>query len=154
MNYFVKITVSLLFCLNFHFIRAEKNDIDSLKGILPGATAAEKIKINYQIGSQFFSSLPDSSIHYFNEALRLSQEMGNDTVAGKCLYRIGILDFNSGAYEKSIANLFSALKIFERLQEKSRTLLCLQYLGMAYNEQGMYGEALDYAKQSLKFPGR
>jgi adenylate cyclase len=150
MNYFVKKTVSLLFCLNIQFLHAEKNDIDSLKKILSGATTIEKVKINYQIGAQFFRLSSDSSMHYFNEALKLSREISNDTLAAKCLYRIGILGFNSGAYEKAIGNLFGALKIFERYDDKRRAIRCLQYLGMAYNEQGMYGEALDYGKQSLE----
>jgi tetratricopeptide (TPR) repeat protein len=132
------------------FIHAEKNDIDSLKNILPGARSEEKMRINYLIGSQFLKLLPDSAIRYYVEALKLSKEIHNDTFTARCLNKIGNLDYYSGDYEKAIGNLFSALKIFERLRDKQRTMVCLQYLGMAYNDQGMYDKALDYAKQSLE----
>lgn len=149
MNYFVKITVTLLFCLTIHFSNAKTDNIDSLKNILPGATPIEKIKINYRIGTYFSGLSPDSAIHYFNEGLRLSREISNDTLAARCTYRIGILNFNTGDYEKAIGNLFSSLKTFERYGDKSRAIRCLQYLGMAYNEQHMFDKALEYAKQSL-----
>ncbi len=149
MNYFVGIAAALLFCLNIHFVYAENKEIDSLKNSIPGAPAIEKIKINYLIGSRFFNSFPDSAIQYYNEALMLSQEINNDTFAAKCLNKIGDLNFNSGEYEKAIGNLYRALKIFERYQDKRRAMRCFQYLGMAYNEQRMFDKALDYAKQSL-----
>jgi adenylate cyclase len=150
MNYFTKTAGPLLFfCLSIHCIYAENKETDSLKNKLHDAPVTDKLRINYLIGSKFFSSLPDSSLRYFNEALKLSQRMLNDTMAAKCLYRIGILKYNSGDYEIAIGNLFSALKIFEKHQFKARAVFCLQYLGMAYNEQGMYDKALDFAKQSL-----
>ncbi len=149
-KYFVKTVGCLLFCLNIHFVYADGKDIDSLKNILSDATAIEKININYKIGSEYYASLPDSAMYYFNEALRLSGVMKNDTFTAKCLNRIGVLNFNSGDYEKAIGNFFKALKIFERYQDKTRIIRCLQYLGKAYKEQGIPGKAIDYANQSLE----
>lgn len=153
MNYFVKAAGTLLFCLSIHLGHAEKNKIDSLKNLLPGAPATEKMRINYLIGTQFLNSLPDSAMRYYHEALKLSREMHNDTFTARCLNKIGNLNYYSGEYESAIGNLYSALKIFERLRDKQRTMVCLQYLHLAYNEQGMYDKALDYAKQSLKIAG-
>jgi len=150
MNYFVRTAGAFLFCIMPQFIHAEENKIDSLKNILPGAAAIEKIQINYLIGSQFFSSFPDSAIQYYQEALKLSREQHNDTFAAKCLNKIGNLNLNAGAYEKAISNLYPALKIFEQYQDKWRAMRCMQLLGMAYNEQGMYDKALDFASQSLE----
>jgi two-component system NtrC family sensor kinase len=150
MNYFVKAAGVLLFCLNIHIAHAKKNEVDSLRDILPGAPTIKKIEINYLIGSQFSGSLPDSALPYYNEGLKLSRVINNDTLVAKCLNKIGILKFNSGEYETAIRNLYSALKIFEQHLDKSRAMRCLQYLGMAYKEQGMYDKALDYANQSLE----
>ncbi|MFT3910736.1 MAG: adenylate/guanylate cyclase domain-containing protein [Ferruginibacter sp.] len=150
MDYFVKATATLLLCLNIYFTNAQVNEIDSLKHILTGSSSSEQATINYQIGSLFFSSVPDSAIYFYDEALKLSRALNNDTLAAKCLNRIGILNYNAGEYEKAIGNLFSALKIFEHHKDQPRSIRCLQYLGMAYNEQGMYDKAVDYAKQSLE----
>ena len=151
MHYFVKTSgMVLLLCLRVQSLFAENREIDSLKSLLPGAPELEKIKINYLIGAEFFNTLPDSSLHYFNVGLQLSQAANNDTFTAKCLNKIGILKFNSGEYEVAIRNFFSALSVFERYQDKFRTMRCLQYLGMAFNQQGMYDKALDYAKQSLE----
>src|SRR5262249_28069781 len=150
MNYFVKGAVTLLLCLDIYFTHAQENEIDSLKSILPASSAKDKAAINYQIGALFFSAAPDSAIHYYNEALKLARVVKNDTLAAKSLNKIGILNYNSGEYETAIRNLFSALKIFEHIQDKERIIRCLQYIGMAYNEQGMYDKALDYARQSIE----
>ncbi len=150
LNFFLKTTEAiLLFLLSIQPAYAQKSETDSLRTALVGALPAARIEINYLIGSYYFSSLPDSAINYFNAALELSQAMNNDTLSAKCMYRIGILKYNAGAYDTAIGNLFRALNIFERNQDPSRALLCLQYLGMAYNDQGMYDKALDYGKKSL-----
>ena len=151
MNFFIRTAgFVLLFCINFHCIYAKNREIDSLKNKLGDAQALDVIKINYRIGSIFLSSSPDSALHYFNEGLKVSQRIHNDTLSAQCLNKIGILKYNSGEYETAIGNLYSALKIFERSGDKFRSMRCLQYLGMAYNEQGMYEKALDFAKQSLE----
>src|SRR5690242_10336323 len=118
-NYFVKIAgIMLLFCLSIHCIHAEDKGIDSLKNKLQSATAIDVIKINYELGTQFLDSLPDSAKYYFNEALTLSQHVSNDTFCARCLNKIGDLNFNSGDYKNAISNLYSALQIFERLGDK------------------------------------
>src|SRR5438132_1626962 len=113
MDYFVRTAWTLSLCLNLHFVHAQSRYTDSLVKILPHASAKEKPEIIYQIGSQLFFSSPDSAMGYFNESLKLLRHAKNDTIAAKCLYRIGILNFNSGDYEKAIENFFSSLKIFE-----------------------------------------
>ena len=138
-----------LCCFSLQVVHAEQNGIDSLKKMLAQATLTDKIKANYLIAGEFFDTLPDSAISYYNEGLRLSREMGNDTFAAKCLYRLGILNFNAGDYETAIGSLYPALNTFELTGDSSRTIRCLQYLCMAYNEQGMYDKATDFAKQSL-----
>src|SRR6185436_6602048 len=130
-NYFVKSAGIMLFCCSILHALAAQNDIDSLRNRLHDARGIQKVEINYTIGSEFYSAFPDSATHYFQEALRLSRETGNDTFAARSLNKIGILNYNSGAYDKAISNLFSALKIFERYGDKWRIARCLQYLSMA-----------------------
>jgi adenylate cyclase len=139
----------LLICASIQSVHGQPTNLDSLKGILPSLPAIAQIKINYQIGTQFFDSSPDSAIQYFTIALNLSRATHNDTFAARCLNKIGGLNFNAGQYEKAIGNLFSALKIFELNLDKKRTVRCLQYLCMAYNEQGMSEKAIEFAKQSI-----
>lgn len=142
-------TAVILICCSLPAIRAEQNGIDSLKKMMVQATLPEQIKLNYLIGAEFFDTLPDSAIYYYTEGLRLSREVENDTFAAKCLIKIGTLNFNAGDYEDAVGNLYAALDIFERTGDSLRTIRCLQYLSMAYNEQDMYDKATDFAKQSL-----
>jgi len=149
MNYFGKAAGVLFFTAFSCTVHAAMNEIDSLKTRLEHSSGIEKINFNYLIGAQYFNSNPDSAIYFYGEGLELSKELHNDTFEAKCLNKIGVLKFNSGDYETAITNLYKALKIFERYQDKDRILRCLQYLGMAYNQQSMFDQALDYTKQSL-----
>jgi adenylate cyclase len=148
--YFGKVAGTLLLCLTGVFMHAQTNKTDSLKRVLPGATPREKMHINYLIGSAYIDLSPDSAMAYYNEALRLSRELKNDTLTARCLNKLGNIQFDAGNYEKAISNLFSALEIFQRIHDNPRAIGCLHYLSMAYNNQGMYEKALDYARESLE----
>ena len=116
MNFFIRTAgFVLLFCINFHCIYAKNREIDSLKNKLGDAQALDVIKINYRIGSIFLSSSPDSALHYFNEGLKVSQRIHNDTLSAQCLNKIGILKYNSGEYETATSEFIpGAFEYFQR----------------------------------------
>ena len=145
--YFVKTVGILFFCLSLYNVRAGENGIDSLKSLLHGATTLEQAQIHYKIGSLFFDTAPHSALYYFTTALTLSRQGGNDTLTARSLNKIGNMHFQSGEYNKAIENLFSALSLFQDIQDTARIMRCMQYLADAYEVQGMYDQALSYAMQ-------
>lgn len=150
MRYFTLVTGTLLLCLGIPPIHAQNTITDSLRNRLHQASIVQKIEINYEIGSSFFNELPDSAIYYYQEALRLAQDVHNDTLMARCLNKIGNLEFNAGDYDDAIDHIYKALNLFEQHQDQSRMTRCMHYLAMAYEEQGMYDKALEFAQQSLE----
>src|SRR5436190_10080914 len=138
MNYFVKAVYILLVCSSAQFLYAGESDKDSLHRILRHSTETERLIIYYQLGSDLYKTLPDSALYYYTEALKLARKTENDSFTAKSLNRIGIIKFDSGDYRNAIGNFFLALKLFEQQKDKQRMIRCLQYLGKAYKEQGMF----------------
>jgi class 3 adenylate cyclase len=139
-----------IICLSFNSLYAAKLITDSLKGYLRNAVTIEQISINYEIASHFEQALPDSALAYYKAGINISENLHNDTMMAKGYNRAGYLMLNEGKYSKAVNNLFLALKIFESNHMNKLAVQCLQYLSMAFNEQGMFDKALSYAKQSTE----
>jgi adenylate cyclase len=150
MRCFILVTGTLLLSVNAECIHAQHSTTNPLITSLHQASTVQKIKINYEIGSSYFDTLPDSAIYYFKESLGLAQDMHNDTFVARCLNKIGNLEFNAGNYDDAIDHIYTALNLFEQHKDQSRMMRCMQYLAMAYEEQGMYDKALEFAQQSLE----
>ncbi|HLG33320.1 MAG TPA: tetratricopeptide repeat protein, partial [Bacteroidia bacterium] len=139
-----------IFCLLFNFSYAQQREIDSLKILLRQAPEFEKITINYLLASKYEKSLPDTALAYYEEGLKLAENINNDTLIAKAYNSIGNLNFISGKYNEAIDYLFRALKIFEAHRLNKSTIACLQYIGLAYNEQGMFDKAMNYSMQAMQ----
>ncbi|MEO5569928.1 MAG: tetratricopeptide repeat protein [Bacteroidia bacterium] len=145
----IAITPCILFLL-LTFSFAGQLETDSLKNQLHNATSIDKININYAIAFQFENSLPDSALAYYEKGLKLAEASGNDTLIAKGYSGTGNVKFNTGNYNEAVDHLFKALKIFENHHLEKNAITCLQYIGMAYNEQNILDKAMNYSEQALK----
>ncbi|MFN0276389.1 MAG: adenylate/guanylate cyclase domain-containing protein [Chitinophagales bacterium] len=73
-----------------------------------------------------------------------------DTLIAQGLNSIGYLKTNSGHYQEAITYLFDALQIFESLEKDKSTIICLQYIAIAYIQQGMFETATSYATRAME----
>ena len=140
----------LIFFLIIDSSFARQAEIDSLKNQLGDAKSIEKITINYTIASKFEQSFPDSSLTYYQAGLKLAEVLANDTLIAKGYSGTGNIKFNTGNYNEALDNLFKALKIFENYHLDKSAVKCLQFIGMAYNEQNMLDKAMNYSDLALK----
>jgi tetratricopeptide (TPR) repeat protein len=135
-----------IFCFQFHFSVAQQSEVDSLRSLLQ----QEKIKVHYESALAYENSQPDSALARYKAGLKLAEEIKNDTLIAKGCYGIGRNCTNTGKSSEAIDYLFRALKIFEHRHINSSMIGCLQYIAIAYNEQGIYDKAMNYSMQALQ----
>jgi len=117
---------------------------------LEGATVLEKININYAVALQFENSLPDSALFYYEAGLKLAEAISNDTLIANGYSSAGKIKFNTGKYNEAVDNMFRALKIYESHHLDKNATKCLQYIGIAFNEQNIFDKARYYSDLALK----
>ncbi len=126
-------------------------DSDSLQKVLKHTSSPlEKIRIYYQVASEFEKSDPDSAILFYLMGLELAQKSNNDTLTANGYLNAGVLKLNTAKYNEAINYLFKALKLFQENQHEKNTIRCLQYIGIAHNELGNVDNARNYSLQAMK----
>ncbi len=152
--------MSRIFVLTFLFLYGHlsfgslptNQKIDSLKDLL-SKTAGRKqtagqANILYTLGAHYKTSLSDSAISCYKAGIEIAQNIHDDTLMANGQIELGYIYYLVGNYNASIDNLFKALKVFEDKGLKKNTVRCMQYIGLAYSELGMYEKAMVFSKQS------
>lgn len=140
---------------------SDRNDynIPSLRRVRHDTT---KINILLEkIGLKYENINPDSSIYFYELALKIAQNSpeamaNNGKLKTKFLryqavsYRyIGIIYRTKGLFDKAIKNYLKALKIAEKLKDKELTGIIYVNIGNVLYEQKSYSKASWYYKKSL-----
>jgi signal transduction histidine kinase len=102
-----------LLLISFVFISAiyfsQENKIDSLISTLENTSSSrEKIKNIHTICWSLIYSYTDSCFEYCNQALKISQEINNDSLIGKSYNLIGIVHDIKSEWDKSLIHYDSA----------------------------------------------
>ncbi|MFH2143749.1 MAG: tetratricopeptide repeat protein [Bacteroidota bacterium] len=173
--------MTVLVCINLYGQNQNSNTeqyrkIDSLLNLYKNANH-DTIKIdliNEKIGYYYERYKPDSSIMYYELAIRLadknldkisstssllSQTFSN--LKAKSLRYIGIVNYEEGSYDKAIQYFLRSLKIFEKLATNSTTTgmkqdakagmaLCYNNIGNVHYDHLEFDKALEYYFKSLK----
>ena len=90
----------------------------------------------------------DQALGYYNEALKLYENIDFKTGVANCYNAMGIAYKNKGEKRKSIAYLEKAILIEEEIGGKNLSASLIN-LGSAYQDIGSYDEALTYLKKAL-----
>jgi two-component system, NarL family, sensor kinase len=91
----------------------------------------------------------DLSIKYHKEALDLAQGEKNDSMAAVSLNGIGNSLWQLGRHAEALENLFSALRIRERLNDTRGIILCKTSIGMVYQTEEKLQLAEKYIHEAL-----
>jgi serine phosphatase RsbU (regulator of sigma subunit) len=142
---------SVIFLFFFQICGAQNTIVDSLKLVL-GSCKEDTIKVNILISicQNEYRSLPDSTILYGNEALKLSEKLDyRKGLANACKY-IGLGYYFLGIYTETINFWQQSLSIFEAINDKVGISNILSNIGALYANQGDDVKALEFHLRSLK----
>ena len=86
---------------------------------------------------------------YFNQALAIIREIGNQTVESATLNNIGLVYKNQGQYDQALSYYNQALVIIREIGDRVGEGTTLNNIGAVYQSQGQYDQALSYYNQAL-----
>lgn len=93
--------------------------------------------------------LYDSSIHLYNEALKIRSLLNDDLGVARLYNKIGIIYQRIGDFSKALNNQQNALSLFEKVQNDIGISYSLNNIGILQQNLGRYEEAIIYHKQSI-----
>lgn len=139
-----------VFCLSFlltvNAALSQTLKIDSLKQVLESdqLSTIERIKVNNDLGFEFWIIDPNQSISYGNKALAISVK--EDFPPGKAYADrvIGVGHWATGNYEPALKHLYSSKETYERLDDSVGIANCIMNIGMVYADQNDITTALDH----------
>jgi serine phosphatase RsbU (regulator of sigma subunit) len=176
-------------CLTNNFFLAQQRQIDSLTHIIPLAGESEK-KVNALnvLAKMLSSNDPNSSIHYAQQALSLSNKLNYQQGKYECYRNMGVgymfktefnksmlfldsssiiadllksqklkaealintgsANLNFGKLDKALSSYFSAIKLFQNLNDSSSLTRCYNNIGNTFYYLGNIDEALNYYRQA------
>jgi len=127
----------------FQTARAQRNNIDSLKTVLPAATGTDRIKTLLELCWEYRFKNADTARQYGMMALRMSQETGNENLEVEALSHIGVTYEAQGDYNDALSYHERALVLRKKIGDDRKTANTLNNIGIIHDERGEAKEALD-----------
>jgi len=107
------------------------------------------ITLQAQPSSEIFLAQNDTARVYFLKALKVNEELGNDSGVAGALENLGYIAFRSKDYQQALSFHRRALVIRERLAHKRELATSLSNVGATYFKLKDYAAANRYLLQSL-----
>jgi len=147
----IYIIVILVLWTFLHTKTYARQDIDTLRQLIENSHGKEKAGYLNSIG-QVYEAMGkyDLALDYFNRALKLDRELGDEKKIGIRLNNMGEIYMKEGQYAQSLNNLTRALQIFRKYNMPTSECITLNSLGLLMQKQGHYRESLDYFNRSLE----
>ncbi|HUT80346.1 MAG TPA: tetratricopeptide repeat protein [Candidatus Bathyarchaeia archaeon] len=98
----------------------------------------------YEIKGEF-----ERALELYNEALNISEVIGDRRGEAKALFRIGLINRFKGKRDRALEYMLQVLTISEELEDTSLKALMLKEIGTLYGQKGLLDESLNFTKQSL-----
>ncbi len=111
---------------------AAKSDIDSLINILPQTKDSVKVSVLIKISQFYQSRETEKSLDYCNQALELSQKLGNKWLIGSTYYRFGNIYNGMGDYTKAHDMLLKGYSLFDSIHYYRGMANCANSIGNIY----------------------
>ncbi len=143
--------ISTFIFLNFSLFAQPKISIDSLEQQLISLSEdTNKVNVLLQLGKQYKQISADTSIIYFQKAIKLAKKINILNSISKCSETLGSFYADYGNYSKAIKYYQEALDINTRLKDKAGIAKNFSDIGTIYFSQSNYDKALNYFENSLK----
>lgn len=125
--------------------------VDSL---LTGLSDAEedslKADILIGLGNQFKYNQPDSALWYYEEALRISEQIDSPTFLAFSRRNIGMIKESQGMYDEALEEYFAALDIYEKAGNKQGIASCYNDIAIIHYFQESTELCMEYLTKSFE----
>lgn len=136
----------------FHAKAQDTKYIDSLKTVLKTAKEdTNKVKMLFKCAN-FYSRKEDwlTSDKYNKSAFLLSVKLKDKKNIAAAYNNLGMVDFYKGEFDSALHKVFSALSIWNDIDNMDQKLRTLNNIAIIYQKKGNYKESINYNLQSLK----
>lgn len=106
--------------------------------------------LNDLAGVYIYTSEYDKAIKFYNEAIKITEELDNKAKMNRLLTNLGVIYIYTGEYDRAIEISNEALRLTELIGDKGQTTAVFNNLGIAYSDIGENGKAIECYKKALK----
>jgi serine phosphatase RsbU (regulator of sigma subunit)/Tfp pilus assembly protein PilF len=122
--------------------------IDSLKNAVTVAgNDTSKVKLFYAIGDQYRSTMIDTGLYYYREALKVAESINSKNYIAQCLIAVGANLRIKELFDNATEYFERALKISEEIGDREKITTIYLNIGHIDHDKGLYDKAIeDYSK--------
>ena len=143
--------ITLLFISHVINVQSQnRHTIDSLKNLLQSSEGVEKITLLNKISYLYLNRSIDTALNYAQNALKLSENNGVDTILAKSFSSIGIVHLANKDLVKALPFFQKALKIYSKYDLKSYEVRTLSNIGIIYSYRGDYAKGNEYFRKYVE----
>jgi len=142
---FIKRTILPILFVTSYFItvNAQNTRVDSLLHVINKA-GKDTVKVEALISiGDLSNNNPDKQLEYFNEALKISQDLDYKIGIAKVYASYSVYYTNQSEFEKAVDFLTKAFDIFKELEVKDMEVATLGNMGNIYCYQGDFEKGLE-----------
>lgn len=140
------------FVCSFSVVFAQRQEIDSLKKVLPKYTEGDTNHINTlnKLALTYYTINPDTTLIWAKKALVLASKHQYDRGIVEALRNKGIAIDVKGDYTEALRYYFKALSLAENIGYKKGIANLYNDIALIYKNQDKYAEAMESYFKSLK----
>jgi len=146
---FLKIAALIIFLSNIPNI-ANLQKIDSLISRLGSLELNDKIETYKEIITFYTRFDPQKSLHFAEEALKISKSNNYKKGEADILYLMGVSSHALSEFKNSLKYYEESYEIRKEIKDSVGIGECLNRIGLIYNVKGDFAKALDYAIQAIR----
>ncbi len=125
--------------------------IDSLKNaVVVARNDTNKVKLFYALGDQYRSTLPDTGLYYYLEALKVAESINAKKYIAQCLIAVGANLGTKESFDNAIEYFERALKISEEIGDEEKISTIYLNIGHIDHDKGLYDKAIEDYTKSLE----
>lgn len=145
-----KLLSILLFLFTGLFFIAQNSTIDSLKNVLNDLPESkERVEALFDLFTEYEYVDPDIAEQYINDAIILSEKIGDSTLIGLSYRKKGWLYEDISKPIQALKIQLKTLEIFENLKDQQNIANSYGNIGNIYDLIGDFEKALEYQHKSL-----
>ena len=130
----------------------QDNAIDSLRKVLQiqKEDTNKVFTLNALSGKLGYYGDVADALQYANEALFLAKKLDHKAAIARSYAALSSVNTNAGNYPEAHKNLYSALNLFEELEDWEKSAECYTWIGFNFYWQGNYEQAFNAYSNALK----
>ena len=141
--------VLFFLCLTIKALYAQ-NSKESIKHKLIAAkNDTLKVQLLIDYGDSIYYSSIDSSIAYYNKALKLSKQLNSKKLEALCLLNLGYSLDDMERYKDALDYYSKAIELFKSINDQQGLALCYSYIGYSFSYLNSIDKSIEYYLKSL-----